>query len=1506
MSRQPNASFIGKENITDNTQASGIYTLSDVAQKVALNEFPPARFTPSRSLRFDNTRQTYLQRTFTTPTNLRKWTWSGWIKLSTVGVQQPFMSRYSDGNNFYVYGITDEGRVFVYDIYNFGSYDDYGVISNARLKDTNAWYHIVISYDTTLSRALDRFRVYVNGVLIEMVNFYGEFTQNYDSYYMNVAGTHRLGYNTDSGKSFEGYMTEINYVDGQGLDASSFGELDARTNEWKPKRYTGTYGNNGFYLKFSDNASVSSLGRDFSGYSNLLSYTDQLDNAYWTKSNTTVTANSIANPLDGTVNADKLVETATTAVHSIQNASAVTKLASATYTFSVYAKAAERTSISLQLSESGGGYMGSVFDLSAGTAYVYTGIAMTPVNADWQAITPVGNGWYRCSVSVNTTSATNITAKVCLGGYEASYAGVAGSGVHLYGMQLNAGSNPAVYTSITATPISNDWVPVNISLTSGANYDSFTDVPVVGAQVTNDTGGVVRGNYCILNRLATTNYAYSNGGLNGLSRASGDASTIATFGLTSGKWYWEGVNLSNSNKGDIGVHGTVGGNIANSLFDVTTGTSLYGYALRCYDGTKQNNNVATSYYGSVTPDNAVIGVALDLDNYKIYISVNGVWISSSDPANGSNPMYTLTPGLTYFPSIGDSWGSAQSGFALNFGQKPFTYTPPRGFKSICTTNLPEPTIKQPKEHFDIKLWGGTTQALTIGNTARATDNYQISRSLRFRKDAPTYLERTPSVSGNRRTWTYSTWVKFGDIRTGNTFNFGLSPQYGGDNANECQMYLLGTADGVVIRAYDSGGSAGYFLVRTTTALRNTSDWNHIVVAVDTTHAVATNRVIIYVNGVRQPLNIELQVSQNQLTGWNHTFRHRIGVPGYSTNTNQAHDGYLAEINHVDGQQLTPDSFGEFDVDGSWKPKRYAGTYGTNGFYLNFSDNSNTTATTLGKDQVGSNNFTPVNFSVTAGSGNDSLVDVPTNWGGDTVDSGGEVRGNYCVWDPLNSANVTITNGNLFLNNFATGSTQCAVGTLKLPSGKWYFEYVVTGSSFGGHASAIGVAVNRTTSPSGTSVFSANNTVAYYGDGAAIYRYGSVQGYYLSWPVNSVLQVALDVDNQKIWFGVNGTWASSGNPSTGANPTASELGSGIYEIITGDGASVETNTTVVNFGQRPFTYTPPTGFKSLNTKNLDEKIPFTKGPDLVWIKTRNTTSNHTVADSVRGPGREIWTSLTTAEQSAYPTKFVTDFTSNGFRLGPSDAGTGDVNINSNNYVGWCWNAGSTTIGNQDGAIGSSVRVNRDAGFSIVSYTGIGSDTNVGHGLGKTPDFIIWKALDDAYNWDIYHKILGHTATLIFTASGTRNVLHQAPTDLTIPVKHDYTGGSAAGKRMIAYCWTEVPGYSRFGSYTGNGSSEGPFVYTGFRPRFILGKDSSNPAGANNWWIFDTARDVVNDNSSELQRPNLTDGDLSNANRVEILSNGFKVRASGALPNDTSGAVYVYAAFAEMPFKYALAR
>jgi hypothetical protein len=306
------------------------------------------------------------------------------------------------------------------------------------------------------------------------------------------------------------------------------------------------------------------------------------------------------------------------------------------------------------------------------------------------------------------------------------------------------------------------------------------------------------------------------------------------------------------------------------------------------------------------------------------------------------------------------------------------------------------------------------------------------------------------------------------------------------------------------------------------------------------------------------------------------------------------------------------------------------------------------------------------------------------------------------------------------------------------------------------------------------------------------------------------------------------------------------------------------------------------------------------PDMVWIKERSQTQDHALFDSVRGATNQL-SPNTTGAQATYASS-MSAFNSNGFSV-VSDA---VVNSSGQTYVGWNWKAGGTAVTNTAGSISSQVSANTTSGFSIVTYTGNGTNgSTIGHGLGVTPSMIIVKSRSTAgTDWPVYHASLGATgivaldATLAFTVIST-------PWNNTAPTSSVFTVGTSgdtniSARTYVAYCWAPIAGYSAFGSYTGNGSADGTFIYLGFRPKFFLWKVSSTTGS---WGIIDTSRDTYNVSGKELF-PNNSNAEASYT-IADILSNGIKMRNTFADTNG-SGSTYIYAAFAENPFKYANAR
>jgi len=786
--------------------------------------------------------------------------------------------------------------------------------------------------------------------------------------------------------------------------------------------------------------------------------------------------------------------------------------------------------------------------------------------------------------------------------------------------------------------------------------------------------------------------------------------------------------------------------------------------------------------------------------------------------------------------------------------------------------------------------------------------YQISRSLRFNSADSAYLSRTPASAGNRKTWTWSGWVKRSDLSTSDQTLFS-----GGTT-------LAHTATTIIFFRNNRlcYSSITQDILQTEAVYRDASAWYHIVVALDTTQSTASSRLRFYVNGseVTQFSTDarSAQLSQNTDYGISNSEAHGIGRFAYDGS--KYFSGYLANVEFVDGSALTPASFGETNATtGQWVPKAYTGSYGTNGFRLDFSDNSAATATTLGKDRAGSNNWTPNNLSVTAGAGNDSLVDTPTSYG--TGNSGGDVRGNYCTWNPLDNAGPVLANGNLDSSRAtASWSGSGCRATLGVTSGKWYWEITQTSATSGSANNHTGISKQAATL--NNYLGSDANGWAYDGVNGFKLNNGSGTSYGATWTTNDVIGVAFDADSGTLTFYKNGVsqgQAFSGLTSGPYFPTVSLYG---------------TISCVVNFGQRPFAF-PVSGFKALCDTNLpaptiarpstvmDVKLYTGNGstqtisglgfsPDLVWIKSRSDGFGHRLFDTVRPLNGALYTNSTDAERTVTTNDNFTAFNSGGFSLGATSSTNGS-NASGSTFAAWTWDAGSSTVTNTQGSITSQVRANPSAGFSIVSYTGNGvQGATVGHGLGVAPSMVIYKSRDGSLDWLVYHSALGATQGIYLNqtlaAITSANFFNNtAPNSTTLYLNSAPPAGqtNTNGNRHLAYCFAPVAGYSSFGSYTGNGSTDGPFVFTGFRPRWVLIKGSS--FATTGWAIYDAVRNTFNVANNLLTAE--SSSAETNYPEIDLLSNGFKLRGTNPTWN-YSGQTHIYAAFAESSFAHSRAR
>jgi hypothetical protein len=723
----------------------------------------------------------------------------------------------------------------------------------------------------------------------------------------------------------------------------------------------------------------------------------------------------------------------------------------------------------------------------------------------------------------------------------------------------------------------------------------------------------------------------------------------------------------------------------------------------------------------------------------------------------------------------------------------------------------------------------------------ADSGYAIERSLRFNDADQSNLSRTPSAAGNRKTFTWNAWTKRSEIGGTQRLMFvGPGSNYFSISFNNDQ-----------IQVEEAGGSNSFY-VYTNAVFRDPSSWYHVVIAVDTTQATQTNRVKVYVNGTEQPLtagnnwppqNADLQI--------NNTVDHRIG-----RNDADCFNGFLADVHFIDGQALAATDFGELDDNGVWQPKEFTGQYNVS---LSGGSSSAPTSTS---DVAPSGSYGNGIASAALLFGASELTNGQNHirqdnggieWSPAIALTGSDVAGAKCLYFNSASSSYAIEfkiNGSWVTaqanaqNSIGTSSALITLAT----TGDWTGVRVTGGGNT--HVTTVaGIFVN------GTRLQSA-------------YSIPAVNGFHLDFADNSS-NAALGYD------------AAGSNNWTVNNLIAAPVG-----------------LATANQGMDVVTYTGTGSTQSISSLAFQ--------PDFVWIKARNAGYNHVLFDSVRGTGgaKVLFSNNTSAEggssgQEGTVYGHVSAFNSNGFTVA---AGTGTplwVSNSGTNYIAWCWKAGGAASSNTDGTITSQVSASTDYGFSIAKYTGTGSAASIGTGLSSAPKMIITKNISAAASWAVYHSALGNGSLLELEKSdGAKN--SASAWNSTNPTSSVFSVGNYAdtnnqNEAYIAYCWSEVAGFSKFGSYSGGTNPK--TITTGFKPRFLIFKRTDS---ANHWILIDSARGGTQKLAANLgvaENDNASIGDASQ-NIVEFLADGFKLTTTNAATN-VSGGTYIYAAFASKP-------
>jgi len=801
----------------------------------------------------------------------------------------------------------------------------------------------------------------------------------------------------------------------------------------------------------------------------------------------------------------------------------------------------------------------------------------------------------------------------------------------------------------------------------------------------------------------------------------------------------------------------------------------------------------------------------------------------------------------------------------------------------------KPAITDGTTQFFNVTYEGNGGGQRVGKFIPFTDNGTISKSLIFDRASTPYLARTPSSTGNAKTFTFSCWFKKGNIDTSDNTNLPLLNAKG--TSNEETFLTIGGDEKIRFDHLNSSGSTR-LAARSLRTLEDRSKWYHIVLRVDTTQS-DSDKIRIYIDG--DLISIEnTTYNDNEDTAMN-TSSKAMQI-GRHTTTSAYGDFYIAEVNHCDGQSLAPSTFGLTDTStGRWIPKSLGSiTYGTNGFRMQF---ANSAGQTIGDDTSGNtNDFTVNNIATT-----DIVTDSPTQ--------------NFATGFHNQSDNGTLTmsEGNLRAaqgSGTSDMSTMRSTLTLDPNDPNLYYCEVKVITEQGGNGITAGISDVRADGVKmssstlkfgvGTNYMFACDTYVVIEQNGADAGTGNDSTRNPEFTDGDYIGIAFQAG--KVWIAKNNTWSNSGNPTNGTGYLVDLPKDTLYRFVNGQYGPSGGCISEINFGQKSFNYTPPTGAKNLQQDNLPSAGK--DFADLVWIKNRDATDNHQVYDSTRGPQKDIHSNALATESTT--TDGLQKFLNGGFAI------EDDVSVNTvgESYVAWNWHAaGGTTSANSDGSgatLASTIQANQTAGFSIVTYTGDATaGRKVAHGLSQAPEWLWIQSRSLSTGGKIYHhKNTAAPATDYLALTGTDATFDSAWLNDTAPDSSCFTiGGTGVATNnddatYVAYCWHSVAGYSKFGSYTGNGNADGTFIMTGFKPAWIMIKRTNSAA---NWYIDDTARNPINPTVNTINADTTT-AESGNANlaALDILSNGFKNRQGAGTGINDSGSTYIYMAFAEHPF------
>jgi hypothetical protein len=1418
------------------------------------------------SLRFRQSASAYLSRTPASAGNQSTWTFSCWWKFGRLDLTFPRLlsTGSSATNRSELIFVTSTNQIRYYS--NIGGTVSGLVDTAAVFRDPSAWYHIVVKFDTTESVAADRLKIYVNGVNQTLTTTTAVASGNH---YINNARLTTIGKYFDGTTNYiDGYITEVNFIDGQALTADDFGEYDAN-GTWKAKDYTGTYGTNGFYLPMKPTTQAELQNTVlYAGNTNEQSIdgVGYAPDFVWIKNRTGANNHYLYDTVRGTDRALQSQSTSAEAVGAQQLTSFDTDGFTVPYDVSGYNNYAGRSYVAWTWdagdNQTSTG-ISSVQYFGQGVAHSVKGFGFSPdfvwiksrdIAASHILIDSVrGPGFELSSNSIGAETSNGVTRFKSIDSDGFTLANTTAVSIN----QQNRNYVAWGWDAGDGDPVSNTTgdIPSTVKASDATGF-SIVSYTGTGANGTVGHGLGVAPSFLIVR-------ARDNGGATNWAvwHSSFSSTEYMLLNSTAAKSSAGGAALWNSTVPSSTVFSI--GTDTNTNYNTK---SIIAYCFSEVSGVSKFD----SYIGNGSTTGPVITTGFR-PGFVIIKKTNGTdgWYmfdSTRSPFNPIADALLANDSIAEF-SNADRIEFTDTGFQLKTSLGPnessgnYIYMAFKGSYSdhvspLNETGSTDSRVKaNPDKGFSIVTHTGNGSLATIGHGLGVAPSMFISKS-RSTANWHVYhasLGNTKAVFLNTTDAAITSINYFNNTSpTSTVFTLNGAINLSGNNyVTYCFAEVAGYSK---IDSYTGTGVAG---LSVTTGFRpafvmtkrsdSTSNWN---ISDSTRSPTGTvNTTALRPNTTDTENTVGTVYVKFTDTGFE--------ITGTSTETN-ANGGTYIYMAFAE----TADAVFNFDASGN------------------------------------KNNWLPNNINSNADSEStyDLMKDTPS-----LVD---ENAANFATLNPLRQVGgATITDGNLTLS----GSDDYTFGTIALPSsGKFYYE-MTCGAV--GNTVAVGVADSDAVITAGD--LSADIRV--YASNGNKYTTTGGSAYGSTYTTGDVIGVACDMTNNTILFYKNNV--SQGNAFTDLADTTRWIPYLGSFNATGGGS--------INFGQRPFAYTPPTGFLKLNTFNLPDSTiedgsqyfaattyagagdPTTVAglefqPDFLWAKNRTNANAHWLQDSVRGGRYYMFSSSTSAEGSLGAVD-ATTFNNDGF--------TGNINSAfftnaSYNYVAWNWKANGSGVSNTVGTIPSTVSANTTSGFSIVSYTGVGGTGTVGHGLGATPKFIITKTRSIVNAWHNYHASVGAGYRIFFSsavpAASSTVWNNTSPTSTVFSVGDANTNGS--GTTMIAYCFAEVPGYSAFGSYTGNGSTDGPFVYLGFRPRYLMIKRTDV---GDSWAIKDTARDTYNVDDSVL-KADLADAEgTSTFWQIDILSNGFKLRNLGSTFNN-SGGNYIYMAFAENPFKNANAR